>query len=198
MKTQALLKKYRNLLNQLVGQGDGDIQFQVAQKVIGGIGYSWINIGELNYIKNEGLEGEERYYHDWMVGSYRVILTPELEPKAKPGVQWGNDDYKYHDRWMKGHVIATFKLYEMPHCCGIMVSCNAFVGEPFRHKGIGTLMNNLRQDIGRQLGYSVILCTDIETNTYQRQLLKTNGWKDIYSFLNRRTSNQVYIAVLGL
>lgn len=79
-----------------------------------------------------------------------------------------------------------------------MVSCNALVKEKYRGKRIGTILNQLRQDIGRLLGYSAIICTDIDKNTPQRKLLATNGWKDVYSVLNKRTKNLVHLAVINL
>ena len=94
--------------------------------------------------------------------------------------------------------VAEWELYEMHHCCAIMVSCKAYVEKEFRNKGIGTILNNLRQDLGRHLGYSMILCTDIEQNVYQRKLLKTNGWQDIHSVVNKRTKNRVYISVINI
>ena len=63
---------------------------------------------------------------------------------------------------------------------------------------IGTILNQLRQDIGRLLGYSSIICTDIQQNTNQRKLLETNGWKDIHSVINKRTNNRVYLSVINI
>ena len=86
----------------------------------------------------------------------------------------------------------------MPHCCAFMVSCNVNVTEKYRGMRIGTILNQFRQDIGRVLNYSSILCTDIEQNTHQRKLLKTNGWKDIHDVVNKRTKNRVYISVINI
>lgn len=94
--------------------------------------------------------------------------------------------------------IATFKLYQLQHCCAYMVSANAFVNDMYRKKGIGTLMNKLRQDIGRLLGYTAILCTDVEKNTGQRRILEKNGWKDIHKLKNKRTGNTVFLSVIDL
>lgn len=102
-------------------------------------------------------------------------------------------------RVMKGEsLIASWKLYQLQHCCAYAVSCNAFVHNEYRNKGVGTLMNNLRQDICRILGYSALLCTDIDKNENQRKLLKTNGWKDIHNLINKRTGNNVYLSVINL
>lgn len=98
----------------------------------------------------------------------------------------------------KNSVISTFKLYQLQHCCAFMVSCNAEVKKDYRGKRIGTILNTLRQDIGRLLGYSAILCTDVEVNEHQRKLLKTNGWKDLFSLINKRTNNRVYLSVINI
>lgn len=94
--------------------------------------------------------------------------------------------------------ISTWQLYQLQHCCAFMVSCNVNVSEDYRGKRIGTILNQLRQDIGRLLGYSAILCTDIEKNEHQRKLLKTNGWKDIHSLVNKRTNNRIYLSVINI
>ena len=108
--------------------------------------------------------------------------------------------------WCLGHyrlkfgkdIVATWKLYQLPHCCAICVSCNAFVEPKWRGKRLGTTLNSLRQDIARGLGYSLLMCTDITKNEHQRKLLATQGWKDLYQVLNRRTRNTVVISVINI
>lgn len=104
---------------------------------------------------------------------------------------------RYHLK-VNGITVSTWRLYEMQHCCAFMISCNVNVNPTFRNKKIGTILNQLRQDIGRLLGYTAILCTDIETNVHQRKLLKTNGWKDIHSVVNKRTKNLVHLSVINI
>ncbi len=94
--------------------------------------------------------------------------------------------------------ISSFKLYEMPHCCAFMISCNVEISPNFRNLGIGTILNLLRIEIGKHLGYTAILCTDIEQNKYQRKILKKNGWKDIYELVNKRTRNKVFLSLIEL
>ena len=95
-------------------------------------------------------------------------------------------------------LVASFKLYPMINCCGICVSTQAMVTAAYQHKGLGTLLNQVRIDIARSLGYSLLLCTDIEKNAYQRKILARNGWRDIANFINRRTNNRVYISCINL
>lgn len=98
----------------------------------------------------------------------------------------------------QNNVISSWKLYELPHCCAYMVSCNVCVNEPFSNKGIGTQLNTYRQEVGRALGYSAILCTDLEMNTKQRKILKKNGWKDLHKIVNKRTNNTIFLSVINI
>lgn len=95
-------------------------------------------------------------------------------------------------------LISSWELYRLPHCCAILVSCKALVKPSFRSKRVGTILNNLRQELGRAMGYSAIICTDIESNINQRKLLATNGWEDIFNVVNKRTTNKVFISALKL
>jgi len=99
---------------------------------------------------------------------------------------------------IKDKVIAEFTLVPMIGCCGICVSTRASVIPEYRGKGLGTLLNLLRIDIAREAGYSILLCTDIEKNEYQRKILRANGWRDLTSFINKRTKNHVYISCINL
>lgn len=119
--------------------------------------------------------------------------------KDEVAVNWALGSYIVKQRYLGGYsTIGSFRLYQLQHCCAFMVSCNAVVEKDYRGKRIGTTLNMLRQDIGRLLGYSAILCTDIAQNTYQRQLLKTNGWRDLFSLVNKRTKNTVYLSVISI
>lgn len=97
-----------------------------------------------------------------------------------------------------GSVAAKFSLVPMINCCGIVVSTQAEVTSGFQGKGLGTLLNSFRIDLARHKGYGVLLCTDVESNEPQRRVLKKNGWKDIFKFVNPRTKNVVCISVINL
>lgn len=114
----------------------------------------------------------KKYELDWLLGSYRIIVD--------------------------GAVAGSWKLYQLPHCCAICISCNAFVDPAFRGKRLGSTLNSLRQEITRLLGYSLLMCTDVKTNVNQRKLLATQGWKDIYEVYNKRTTNNVIISVINI
>lgn len=173
MKTTALLQKYQTIIGSLAGYDAESIAFLVRRP--GNMGTDvWMAIDSAPNAEKP----DDRY--DWCLGTYRVVKNPPAGVNV-PIVE-----------------IASFKLYQMPHCCGIVVSCNAEVKPAFRNRRIGTVLNNLRQELGRELGYSLMLCTDVDTNVHQRQLLKTNGWRDLLAFVNRRTANKVIISAIGL
>ncbi len=170
MKTKEVLDKYKKIISGLLDCDPSLITFFINKE----------EVKEIEYFEPEKNDaGQEtgnqiRYtrWLDWSEGRYTVMLEKQ--------------------------VLSTFELYKMPHCCAILVSCKAFVGEKFRNKRVGTVMNNFRQDIGKLLGYSLLFCTDIEQNENQRKLLKTNGLKDIYRVINKRTNNIVYLSVINL
>lgn len=95
-------------------------------------------------------------------------------------------------------VVSSFWLSMMPGCCGLAVSFHACVYEPFRNKGVGTILNRLRMVIAKDLGYSALICTDVAANKHQRNILRKNNWKDIYQFINRRTGNKVFLSAICL
>lgn len=153
-----------------------------------------------------------------VLDNYRKLLSPILKckkddirifrnnkeanelcfSKTDIGGNWSLGNYSIVINNGSRTVVSTFKLYQLPHCCAFMVSCDSIVCEKYRGRGIGTILNSLRKDIGKALGYSAIICTDIEQNVNQRKLLATNGWKDIHSIINKRTNNKVYLSAVNI
>ena len=94
--------------------------------------------------------------------------------------------------------IAVFVMGKLPGCCGICLSTNAFVMPSLRGRGLGLILAKLRIAIAKESGYTVLMCTDVDTNVPQRKIMSRLGWKDIYQFNNLRTGNDVNISVLDL
>ena len=94
--------------------------------------------------------------------------------------------------------IARFSLKQLPGCCGICVSFHANVSTTIRKKGIGSLLNKIRQQIAWNNGYTILLCTDVEKNEPQQKILNKNGWQKIMTFNNRRTHNKVCLHSITL
>jgi GNAT superfamily N-acetyltransferase len=94
--------------------------------------------------------------------------------------------------------VAMFNITTMPGCCGICLSTGSFIHPSFRGQGIGKLLNKLRIEFARNLGYGLLLCTDRDDNTASRKILQANGWKDVYQFINPKTGNLVHLSVKDL
>lgn len=107
----------------------------------------------------------------------------------------GSQNHGYYEIKFRGKTIASWKLYEMPHCCAFLISCNAFVLPSMRNLGIGTLCNTFREEIAKTLGYTAMLCTDMVKNDVQRKILAKNGWTDLHKLLNKRTGNEVFLSL---
>ena len=99
---------------------------------------------------------------------------------------------------IESKTISLFKLIQMTGCCGICVSTAVLVYPEYCNKGINTILNNFRIDIAKELGYGILLCTDVSDNTAEVKTLDKNGWKHIYNFRNPRTSNKINISIKEL
>jgi GNAT superfamily N-acetyltransferase len=94
--------------------------------------------------------------------------------------------------------ISSFKLKMLPGCCGVCISTGSYVYPNFRGKGIGTLLNSFRIDVARCMRYGLLMCTDVVDNIPQRKLLNKNGWKEIVTFNNPQTKNNIAMHVIDL
>lgn len=99
---------------------------------------------------------------------------------------------------VEGFVISRFELAQMLGCCGICISTGTYVHPDFRGKGVNSLLNNFRIAIAKDLGYGLLMCTDLKSNTPQMKTLDKNGWKHIYEFKNPRTGNILNITIKEL
>lgn len=99
---------------------------------------------------------------------------------------------------VEGVVISRFELAQMLGCCGICISTGTYVHPEFRGKGVNSLLNNFRIDIAKHLGYGLLMCTDLKSNTPQMKTLDKNGWKHIHEFENPRTGNILNVTIKEL
>lgn len=94
----------------------------------------------------------------------------------------------------RGHnTVASFILSELVGCCGVVVSTTTYVGSNHRNKGVGAILNAMRQQIAFHWNYGLIICTDVETNTPQRKILKKNNWIESVRFINPKTCHSVLL-----
>lgn len=98
----------------------------------------------------------------------------------------------------ENNIVSQFKLIQIPGCCGICVSTGTRVYPDFRGKGVNILLNNFRIDIAKDLGYGLLMCTDLKSNTPQMKTLDKNGWKHIHEFENPRTGNILNVTIKEL
>ena len=98
----------------------------------------------------------------------------------------------------KDKIISQFKLIQMSGCCGICISTGTYVNPEFRGKGVNIILNNFRIDIAKDLGYGLLMCTDLKSNTPQMKTLDKNGWKHIHEFKNPRTGNILNVTIKEL
>jgi len=94
--------------------------------------------------------------------------------------------------------VAHFNLQQLPGCCGICVSFYAYVFDEYRKRGLGNLLNKMRQQIAWDSLYTILLCTDVEKNTPQQKILTKNGWEKLLTFKNRNTDNMVCLHTIEL
>lgn len=94
--------------------------------------------------------------------------------------------------WINAHIAAGFTLVCMPGCCGIVISTNCYVVQHYQCKGLGTLLNTMRKQIAWEMGYTVLMCTDVVDNAPQQRILSKNGWQSVFGFINRRSGNTVH------
>lgn len=185
MKTLELLDKYQKIIAGRLNCNPEHIKFYINGE----------EVGSIDYEKKE--EWEENYISNWALGEFQVFIDKKNELP-----QYFGDKLNHKSSYLNikhyNKLISDFKLYQLPHCCAYAVSCKARVYEKFRNNRIGTILNSFRQDVCRILGYSALMCTDIETNKYQRKLLKTNGWKDVHNLINKRTNNRVFLSLINL
>lgn len=90
--------------------------------------------------------------------------------------------------------VATFSLYDLPGCCGVLVSTATHVA--FHNKGIGTWLQKVKERLAVGAGYSLLLCThkySSSKDNAQTKLMNRAGWKEALTFLNKRTANHIVL-----
>lgn len=96
------------------------------------------------------------------------------------------------------HSIASFSLIAMPGCCGVVISTGCRTLHKLQGCGIGQFLHQLRLKIAKDWGYSILMCTDVDSNTKQKHILKKHGWNQIQQFTNKRTSNLINVHTINL
>lgn len=90
-----------------------------------------------------------------------------------------------------GGCVCRFYLAELPGCCGILVSYQTHVWKEYRNKGINTFLQEIKEDIARENGFTRLMATTIDSNDAEKHILEKTGWKEVDRFVNRRSGNTV-------
>ncbi len=85
------------------------------------------------------------------------------------------------------------EITSLPGCSQVAVSHSVFIPIKNRGKGLGTLANNARQELMKDLGYDMALCTVDNANKSQLRVLEKTGWTRLISFVSSKTGNTVAI-----
>ena len=99
--------------------------------------------------------------------SYREKLEALIGQKVRDleALETQTDWMRFSIRTLDdNNMVAQWYLVQFPGCCGLVISTAAYIGTNFRHKGVGTLMNQFRQSLAKAMGYGVLVCTDVTDN----------------------------------
>tara|TARA_R110000772_G_scaffold54130_1_gene123544 strand:- start:61418 stop:61990 length:573 start_codon:yes stop_codon:yes gene_type:complete len=183
--TLAILAKYQKLISKRLDCKPKHIKFYM----------DGAEIGSIDAEKKK--EWDTDYVYNWELGEFQVMLDKKnILPQY-----FGTVDRHSADQLLFANYslcISDFKLYQLPHCCAYMVSCNSRVWDRYQNNKIGTILNKLRIDLGKLFNYSAILCTDVSSNQYQKKILKNNNWKDIHTVKNKRSGNKIHLTVIDI
>lgn len=140
---------------------------------------------------------------------YNFVLCHDISMQStKGGIEITLIPYKYIS--LGRHTIADISIPEKPErvaswhfdqlqgCCGVIVSSGAVIYPSYAGKGWGTKFMAIKLKLAKYLGYTVLICTDTLHNTPQRKILKRYGFEDAFTFINRRTGNNVALSVIGV
>lgn len=74
------------------------------------------------------------------------------------------------------HSNGHFCVGLMPGNRRILISFNSYIAPEMRDKGLGQRLLRLRQDVAREAGINLMLCTVRDDNKVERHLLRKAGW----------------------
>lgn len=92
--------------------------------------------------------------------------------------------------------VAKWWMVSLPGSCAYVVCYHSEV--TYGNKGLGTLLNEMKQDIAKNIGYTAMICSDVTKNTFQKKILAKHEWADVHTLTNRRTNNEIKLYVKDL
>lgn len=89
--------------------------------------------------------------------------------------------------------VATFSLKQLSGCCGVLVSYHTRVAKRFQNKGINSFLQEIKAQIAKDNGYTMLLATVTKDNAAQIHILEKHGWVSSSEFVNRRTTHSILV-----
>ena len=86
---------------------------------------------------------------------------------------------------------AGFRLSSLPGCCGVLVSHESYVTQALQRRGLGLLMQEMKEFIAREYRVGKMIATVLQGNKAEETLLLKTGWRPGVAFRNRRTDNLI-------
>ena len=85
----------------------------------------------------------------------------------------------------------SWEMSQLPGCCMYLTCFHMYITDKYRGKGLGTLLQSMKEEIARYLGYTFLICTVTDNNESQKKVLEKTGWKMIHQEENKRSCNIV-------
>lgn len=128
----------------------------------------------------------------WMQGA----VTDAFEDSEFTGEvesETGRDYFAVIKLFKNGKDLGTVEVIEQHNCCGIYVLSEP---DPSSLEDFPALIEGAEL-FARKSGYTTFLYTGLKGDVEAQQLLKA-GWKEVFSFVNERTDNELGIYVKNL
>jgi len=90
-----------------------------------------------------------------------------------------------------GEKVSSFVLRPMPGCHAICISHAVEVFEPYRNKGVGSTLEELRYEVCKTMNIATIICTVVSTNSVQIRIMEKKLWQRMFELKNPKNNNTV-------
>lgn len=87
--------------------------------------------------------------------------------------------------------VSKFAISLMPNCAVVAISCDVLVFGRFRNKGVATFLSKLRTEALTKSGIKSILCTVVDSNEYQLNIMAKEGYVELSRFKNDYSYNNL-------
>lgn len=89
----------------------------------------------------------------------------------------GNDTYKARE------TMGSFSLEPLPGNGHVLVSCQSWIHDTYRRKGLGSRLHKMRLDAAKAAGANAMLCTVRADNEAELALMRKFGWEQTWEYV---------------